>query len=32
VTYSEAAPPWRFGLRAFMSNLAQRGLLQGAAL
>ena len=32
VTHSEAAPPWRFGLRAFMGNLAQRGLLQGAAL
>lgn len=32
VTHSEAAPPWRFGLRAFMANLAQRGLLQGAVL
>lgn len=32
VAHSEAAPPWRFGLRAFMANLAQRGLLQGAAL
>jgi fumarylacetoacetate (FAA) hydrolase family protein len=32
VTHSETAPPWRFGLRALMSNLAQRGLLQGAAL
>lgn len=32
VTHSEAAPPWRFGLRAFMANLAQRGLLQGTAL
>ncbi|MBV7543294.1 fumarylacetoacetate hydrolase family protein [Acidovorax sp. sic0104] len=32
VTHSETAPPWRFGLRAFISNLAARGLLQGAAL
>lgn len=32
VAHSEAAPPWRFGLRAFMANLAQRGLLLGAAL
>lgn len=32
VAHSEAAPPWRFGLRAFMANLAQRGLLQGIAL
>ena len=32
VAHSETAPPWRFGLRAFMANLAQRGLLQGAAL
>ena len=32
VTHSEAAPPWRFGLRAFMANLAQRGLLQSTAL
>ena len=32
VAHSEAAAPWRFGLRAFMANLAQRGLLQGAAL
>ena len=27
VTHSEAAPPWRFGLRAFIANLAARGLL-----
>ncbi|MBT9550888.1 MAG: fumarylacetoacetate hydrolase family protein [Hydrogenophaga sp.] len=27
VTHSETAPPWRFGLRAFMANLAARGLL-----
>jgi fumarylacetoacetate (FAA) hydrolase family protein len=27
VTHSESAPPWRFGLRAFISNLAARGLL-----
>lgn len=27
VTHSETAPPWRFGLRAFISNLASRGLL-----
>ncbi len=32
VTHSETAPPWRFGLRAFIANLAARGLLQGAAL
>ena len=32
VAHSEAAAPWRFGLRAFMANLAQRGLLQGAVL
>ncbi|MBD9405344.1 fumarylacetoacetate hydrolase family protein [Acidovorax sp. ACV02] len=32
VAHSEAAPPWRFGLRAFMANLAQRGLLQGTPL
>ncbi len=32
VAHSEAAPPWRFGLRAFMANLAQRGLLQSTAL
>ena len=32
VAHSEAAPPWHFGLRAFMANLAQRGLLQGAVL
>jgi fumarylacetoacetate (FAA) hydrolase family protein len=27
VRYSEDAAPWSFGLRAFMANLAQRGLL-----
>jgi fumarylacetoacetate (FAA) hydrolase family protein len=32
VTHSETAPPWRFGLRAFISNLAGRGLLQGNTL
>jgi fumarylacetoacetate (FAA) hydrolase family protein len=32
VTHSESAAPWRFGLRAFIANLAARGLLQGAAL
>jgi fumarylacetoacetate (FAA) hydrolase family protein len=32
VAHSEAAPPWRFGLRAFMANLAQRGLLQDSTL
>jgi fumarylacetoacetate (FAA) hydrolase family protein len=32
VTHSETAPPWRFGLRAFIGNLAQRGLLHSAAL
>jgi fumarylacetoacetate (FAA) hydrolase family protein len=28
VTTSKAAPPWRFGVRALMRNLAGRGLLQ----
>ena len=32
VTHCEAAPPWHFGLRAFIANLADRGLLQGAPL
>lgn len=32
VTHSESAPPWRFGIRAFMANLAARGLLQGVPL
>ncbi|MCE4554647.1 fumarylacetoacetate hydrolase family protein [Pelomonas cellulosilytica] len=32
VTHSETAPPWRFGLRAFIGNLAERGLLQGTKL
>lgn len=27
VTTSDLAPPWQFGLRSFMNNLAQRGLL-----
>jgi fumarylacetoacetate (FAA) hydrolase family protein len=27
VNHSEQAPPWTFGLRALMANLAQRGLL-----
>lgn len=27
VTHSETAPPWRFGLRALIGNLATRGLL-----
>jgi fumarylacetoacetate (FAA) hydrolase family protein len=27
VTHSEKAAPWTFGLRAFMANLARRGLL-----
>ena len=31
VNHSEKAAPWTFGLRAFMANLAQRGLL-GKAL
>ena len=30
VTYSEEAPPWRFGLQAFFANLAARGLLASA--
>ena len=32
VAHSETAPPWRFGLRAFITNLAARGLLQGTVL
>jgi fumarylacetoacetate (FAA) hydrolase family protein len=28
VAHSETAAPWRFGLRAFMNNLAERGLLR----
>ncbi len=28
VDHSETAPPWRFGVRALMRNLAQRGLLR----
>ena len=28
VTHCEQAAPWRFGLRAFMANLAARGLLR----
>ncbi|MGV3681516.1 MAG: fumarylacetoacetate hydrolase family protein [Acidovorax sp.] len=32
VTHSETAPPWRFGLRAFIANLAARGLLHNAVL
>jgi len=32
VTHCETAPPWHFGLRAFIGNLAERGLLQGARL
>ena len=27
VTHCETAPPWRFGLRAFIGNLSERGLL-----
>lgn len=30
VTHCETAPPWRFGLRALMGNLAERGLLAGS--
>ena len=30
VTHSETAPPWRFGLRALIGNLAARGLLAKA--
>jgi fumarylacetoacetate (FAA) hydrolase family protein len=29
VTTSKAAPPWTFGIRELMRNLAQRGLLNG---
>ena len=32
VTHSEKAAPWTFGLRAFMANLAQRGLLTKGGL
>ena len=32
VTHSETTAPWRFGLRAFIRNLSERGLLQGATL
>lgn len=32
VTHCETAPPWRFGLRALIGNLAGRGLLQDATL
>ena len=32
VTLCDQAPPWRFGLRAFIANLAARGLLDPAAL
>jgi len=32
VTHSERAAPWRFGLRAFINNLAARGLLAGGEL
>jgi fumarylacetoacetate (FAA) hydrolase family protein len=32
VRYSEDAAPWSFGLRAFMTNLAQRGLLAKGVL
>lgn len=32
VTHSETAPPWRFGIRAFIANLAARGLLHEAQL
>lgn len=31
VTYSSSAAPWTFGLRAFISNLAARGLLTPSA-
>ena len=30
VTHCDTAPPWRFGLRAFIDNLAGRGLLASA--
>ena len=32
VNHSEVAPPWHFGLRAFMANLAARGLLNEKTL
>jgi fumarylacetoacetate (FAA) hydrolase family protein len=32
VNYSERIAPWEFGLRAFMTNLAQRGLLAKGTL
>jgi len=31
VTHCETAPPWRFGLRAFINNLSERGLLGRAS-
>lgn len=31
VTTSKEAPPWRFGVRELMRNLASRGLLEGQA-
>ncbi|HSI49453.1 MAG TPA: fumarylacetoacetate hydrolase family protein [Ideonella sp.] len=32
VTHSETAAPWQFGLRAFINNLAARGLLKDGTL
>jgi fumarylacetoacetate (FAA) hydrolase family protein len=32
VKHSEEIAPWRFGLRAFIANLAQRGLLAKGTL
>jgi fumarylacetoacetate (FAA) hydrolase family protein len=32
VTSSKAAPPWEFGIRDLMRNLARRGLLNGEAV
>ena len=31
VTTSKAAPPWQFGVRDLMHNLAARGLIAGAS-
>ncbi len=32
VTHSETTAPWRFGLRAFIRNLSERGLLQHSTI
>jgi fumarylacetoacetate (FAA) hydrolase family protein len=32
VTHCETAAPWKFGVRALINNLTQRGLLTGNAI